>query len=146
MRWQLGLMLGLLIAGWIDLSPDANLPQAQWQTPASVAIPPRPTSWPSLVAPTAVTVVAKIESAVSTGVVLELGKFNDLSVVEKLMTRLTAEKLRAYYTRHSAPEENTYRVCVGPYWSTMDAKADVRSWPTLLSGAQLMAFINSDQL
>jgi cell division septation protein DedD len=144
MQWQLWLMIGLLIAGWMGMSPDAQLPQAQWQTTASVAIPPLPTPLPGLLASTAIepAATAKLNSVLSASVLLDLGNVNDLEAAQKLLKRLTAEKLRAQYTRNPPPEENTYRVWVGPYWSAMDAKPDVRSCPTLLTGAQVVKFLN----
>lgn len=143
MQWQLWLMIGLLIAGWMGMSPDAQLPQAQWQTPASVAIPALPTTLPGLLASTASEPAAtKLDSALPASVLLDLGKVNDLEAVQKLLKQLRAEKLRAHYTRNPPPEDNTYRVWVGPYWSAMDAKPDVRSCPTLLSGAQVVKFLN----
>lgn len=183
MKWQLGLMMVLIVVGWVSLTPDAQLPQAQWQTPETVVLPVLASSWPAAQsiatvtptqmpvtqtpvtqAPTAQTPVRQHQSvdssAFSTSVMLDLGVVEDLTEAQKLVARLTAEKLPASYVRatsmnardHSTQEnsyptqENTYRVLVGPYWTAMDAQADVRSWPALLAGAQLVTFINDGKI
>ncbi len=147
MRWRFWLMMSLLLCGGIGLLPNQSMPQGQWQTPASVIIPMPASSVTQFIAPPTTSMSSShVESAVAAdlpaSVTLDLGRVTSLVAAEQAITRLYAKNLHAYYTREAPPFENSYHIWVGPYWSAMDAKADVRSLPALLSSAQIVSFLN----
>jgi hypothetical protein len=137
-QWRYWLMMGLLLVGLIGLIPNQSLLPSQWKILQAVAIPLQPSAvvLPTVVLPTpAASTAPVVDSAVVPtllpGVALEVTQVHGLVAAQQMMYRLHAIGLRAYYLRGDQLFENTYSIWIGPYWSTTEAQADMRSLAAL---------------